>query len=153
MCSPFLRLVGSKTQKGPADLNDRLAPWLMFLATYMFACPDALNGLFTSLLGWSLSFHTCGNAWLLTPVLCLIFLVLNFMATRGMVDIAGTQDARMCKKRLNRKSVGENAKVVWHAQMVPSIVTGATRYGGIRCCLRQRQCWTYVALCQVTKIM
>jgi hypothetical protein len=87
----FLRLVGSKTQKAPADLNDRLAPWLMLLATYMFACPDALNYLFTSFLGWSLSFHTCGNAWLLTPALLLIFLVLNFTVTRGMVEFIGIQ--------------------------------------------------------------
>jgi hypothetical protein len=50
MCSPFLRLVGSETQKGPADLNDRLAPWLMLLATYLSAWPDALNYLFTSFL-------------------------------------------------------------------------------------------------------
>lgn len=52
----------------------------------MFACPDALNDLLTSFHGWSLSFHTCGNAWLLMPVHFLIFLVLNFMATRGMVE-------------------------------------------------------------------
>jgi len=54
--SPFLRLVGTETQKGPADLNDRLAPWVMLLATYRFACPDALNDSLTSFLGREVEF-------------------------------------------------------------------------------------------------
>jgi len=61
------------------------------LATYMFACPDDLNDLFTSFRCWDLGFHIHGNAWLLTPVLFLIFLVLNFMVARGMVEIARIQ--------------------------------------------------------------
>jgi hypothetical protein len=48
MLSPFLRLVESKTQKMPSDLNDRLAPMVNVLATYMFACPVVLNDLLTS---------------------------------------------------------------------------------------------------------
>ena len=57
----FVRLVGAKTQKGPGDLNDRLTQWLMLLATYMFACPDALNDLFTSFRVWGSGFHTYGK--------------------------------------------------------------------------------------------
>jgi len=75
---------------------------------FVFTCSFALNDFFTSFLAWRSGFHTYGKTirGCYCPFFSDIFvieisvidrkpdphgLVLNFVATRGMVDIAGIQ--------------------------------------------------------------
>jgi len=51
----------AQNAKRAGRFNDRLAQWLMVCGDYMFACPDALNDLFTSFRGWGLCFHMYGK--------------------------------------------------------------------------------------------